>query len=1073
MDKTWVRLHPLSPEFKDALLGFLNHAIEVASFDGTIKCPCINCKNQLWQTMEVVEEHLSVDGMLDTYLKEPWVWHGETFEAWVEGNEQGLQEATTEDPPFHTDGGIETMLDDLYPGVRDTTEDPPNGNVPPPLPPDDVRRFYELLEETNKEIYPGCQKMMKMEFLVKLVEHKCKYGISEVALNSILLLIKCILPKGETLPENFGHAKTLVSKFGLKYEKIHACPNDCILYRGDYHNLQKCPTCNEERYQPDDGTRKKPIPHKVLRYFPLAPRLKRLYMSRHTAEDMRWHATERQNDGHLRHPADSRAWKHLDTKFPNFGGEMRNVRLGLATDGFNPFGNMSTSHSTWPVLLTVYNLPPWLCMKQPFIFISLLISGPESPGNDIDVFLQPLIDELKDLWDNGIDTYDAFRQETFRMRAAVIWTINDFPAYANLSGWSTKGYLACPVCNYDTESERLDNCKKIVFMGNRRFLPMDHFFRHHTVSFNLCTEFRAPPVPLTGAECLACFSTLNFTYGKPRPPKVGEKRPRAPPQADSPWKKISIFLKLPYWEHLLIRHNIDVMHVQKNVFDSVVGTLLGIPGKSKDSLNARLDMKKMKIKEKLWPAESGPLPMGAYSILNREKELFCKVLAVAILPDGLASNIARKVHVKERTIHSLKSHDCHIIMQQLLPLAVRNALPPAATILMLELSRFFRHLSSKKGTEESFHKLTTKITLILCQMERMFPPSMFDVMVHVMIHLAEEAALAGPVQLRWMFPIERYLHTLKEYVRNRNRPEGSIAQGYIIDECLSFCAMYLGDTDTSRSRPKRNCDGVYREVEGGLDCFRGGGRSLGAAEDFLLDNKDWELARSYVLTNTHVSNLEQRKFVANAQKNKGRKVNGLKLQGDPSATEDLVALANGPSKLCKRFKKYVSNGFRFKVRGTGQPGKTQNWGVFIQAEQTSYASTNDQNPKDGMVDFYGALLDVYEFTYNPDRKVVLFQCDWIDSLRKGRGLQRDEYGFTLVRFDKCIPIYRDPFIFASQALQVFYVEDPEDPPWHVAVKTQPRDLFDVSSTNEYDPCDEQDIQYATGDTDEVPMRSDV
>jgi hypothetical protein len=92
-------------------------------------------------------------------------------------------------------------------------------------------------------------------------------------------------------------------------------------------------------------------------------------------------------------------------------------------------------------------------------------------------------------------------------------------------------------------------------------------------------------------------------------------------------------------------------------------------------------------------------------------------------------------------------------------------------------------------------------------------------------------------------------------------------------------------------------------------------------------------------------------------------------------------------------------------------------------------------------------------------------------LRRGRGLRRDAYGFTLVRFDKCVPIDRDPFIFASQALQVFYVEDPQDPPWLVAVKTKPRDQFDMLTTNEYDPCDEQDIEYATGDRDEVPIRS--
>ena len=71
--------------------------------------------------------------------------------------------------------------------------------------------------------------------------------------------------------------------------------------------------------------------------------------------------------------------------------------LGLASDGFNPFGNMSISYNMWPVVLIPYNLPPWMCMKKTFFMLSLLIPGPTTPGNDIDIYLQSLIDELNDL----------------------------------------------------------------------------------------------------------------------------------------------------------------------------------------------------------------------------------------------------------------------------------------------------------------------------------------------------------------------------------------------------------------------------------------------------------------------------------------------------------------------------------------------------------------------------------------------------------------------------------------------------------------------------------------------------
>jgi hypothetical protein len=86
-------------------------------------------------------------------------------------------------------------------------------------------------------------------------------------------------------------------------------------------------------------------------------------MSQHTASHMRWHTNGRIKDGVLKHLADGEAWTAFDTLHLDFASDPQNVRFGLASDGFNPFGNMSTSHSTWPVMLVPYNLPPWMCIK--------------------------------------------------------------------------------------------------------------------------------------------------------------------------------------------------------------------------------------------------------------------------------------------------------------------------------------------------------------------------------------------------------------------------------------------------------------------------------------------------------------------------------------------------------------------------------------------------------------------------------------------------------------------------------------------------------------------------------------
>ena len=117
---------------------------------------------------------------------------------------------------------------------------------------------------------------------------------------------------------------------------------------------------------------------------------------------------------------------------------------------------MSLAYSMWPVVLTTYNFPPWLCMKPEYLMLILLILGPECPGNDMDVFLRPLVDELNELWVNGLDAHNAIIDNRFfRMRVALLWIINDFSARINLSRWSGQGCKACPTSNEDTPSMRV------------------------------------------------------------------------------------------------------------------------------------------------------------------------------------------------------------------------------------------------------------------------------------------------------------------------------------------------------------------------------------------------------------------------------------------------------------------------------------------------------------------------------------------------------------------------------------------------------------------------------------------
>ena len=128
---------------------------------------------------------------------------------------------------------------------------------------------------------------------------------------------------------------------------------------------------------------------------------------------------------------------------------------------------------------------------------------PQQPENDIDIYLAPLIEDLQTLWGDGVRTYDAYRQEYFTLRAVLLWTISDFPAYGNLSGCVVKGYYACPICGEQTKSYRLPHSKKNVYISHRTFLPPDHYFRYQKKAFNGQQELeKKNPEPVSGEQIL-------------------------------------------------------------------------------------------------------------------------------------------------------------------------------------------------------------------------------------------------------------------------------------------------------------------------------------------------------------------------------------------------------------------------------------------------------------------------------------------------------------------------------------------------------------------------------------------
>ena len=157
-------------------------------------------------------------------------------------------------------------------------------------------------------------------------------------------------------------------------------------------------------------------------------------------------------------------------------------------------------------------------MKSEYIFLALVVPGPEHPRKKLNILMQPLVDELLNLWE-GVETWDASLKQNFKMQAAYLWSIHDFPAYGNFSGWSTHGRLACPLCLCDTKAFRLHNGRKACWFDcHRHFLPINHVFRYDANGFRKGTVMHdEPPRHLTGEEILAQMNMLvddTQNYGK-------------------------------------------------------------------------------------------------------------------------------------------------------------------------------------------------------------------------------------------------------------------------------------------------------------------------------------------------------------------------------------------------------------------------------------------------------------------------------------------------------------------------------------------------------------------------------
>src|SRR3990170_3122510 len=212
-------------------------------------------------------------------------------------------------------------------------------------------------------------------------------------------------------------------------------------------------------------------------------------------------------------------------------------------------------------------------------------------------------------------------------------------------------------------------------------------------------DHRKKPAVRTGDHIVAMVNDLQviFRKGPGGLSVLNDAEGRAPM-----WKKKSIFWDLPYWKDLEVRSSIDVMNVTKNLCVNRLG-FLGVYGKTKDTPEAWEDQQRVHEKDDMHPKQyQGP---ASYALTKEEKEIFFECLLSMKVPSGFSSNIKRIINMVEKKFQNLKSHDCHMIMTQLLPVALRGLLPENVRLAIVKLCAFLNAISQKAIDPEILPRL--------------------------------------------------------------------------------------------------------------------------------------------------------------------------------------------------------------------------------------------------------------------------------------------------------------------------------------------------------------------------------
>ncbi|KAK1605574.1 hypothetical protein QYE76_029247 [Lolium multiflorum] len=391
--------------------------------------------------------------------------------------------------------------------------------------------------------------------------------------------------------------------------------------------------------------------------------------------------------------------------------------------------------------------------------------------------------------------------------------------------------------------------------------------------------------------------------------------------------------------------------------------------------------------------------------------------------------------------------------------AIRGIMDDHVCATLTGLCNFFDIITRKSISVKKLARLQEEIVVILCEMEMYFPPAFFDVMVHLLIHIMDDIVSLGPTFLHNMMPFERMNGVIKGYIRNRSHPDGSIVQGWLTEECISFCTNYLDIEDPvglPQNKHLRRFEGVgHKNGRKELHVHMSGRTSdFDRANLVALQHIDlidpWLKEHKTMIENSGKPMMTEAEIYREHNSSFARWFKDHIDANPPPMDSDkdklVLALSHGPAPNIMTYQAYDINGYTFYTEEKDKNSVYQNSGV-----------TMDSWTGDVKTRYYGRIEEIWELSYAGE-KVPMFRIRWAKSVTK-----EDQY-FTTMFLPEAnkskstnATAQNEPWVLAEHVHQCFFITDPSRPS-RVIVRRGKRTIVGMDGV-----ANEEDFEGQVGD----------